>query len=188
MRQRFLMIVSVLAFLFVSSSGNALTFTFSFTGDDSFNDGFHVPISGTVTGIISGLADNAISSPTSVTLLSLPGAYSAAFYAPVDLLPPSILLGPSVAGGAFQVIGGVVTAAVFDFASEHSGSLSLNSILGAAFWTEATAITFANFTDVRFDLVAASTPLPAVGLPGLALVMAGLLAWRRRQTKIGCAA
>jgi hypothetical protein len=136
-------IAAAVTLIGLSSPGYALNFTFSFTNT---LDGVYVP--GTVTGEIFGLADNAISAATDVTITSYPAnTSSAGFTFPTS--PLDLFASPwTVNHNQFAVSGGEITA--FEFVA--SGSTNTNT----------TYITpFFNSSDFIFQLCSVSCLPPA---------------------------
>ena len=186
MKSRLLGLLAALALLgLLPSPGHAstLNFTFSFTGGTSVS-----PFTGTVTGEIDGLTNNATSAASAVI---------------IDTVTPAALTNPSplpfntfcgsnclVTSNSFTVTAGVITA--YDFAV---GSTTLTGLweleLGAGTFPESfsngtgvtqiniidqSAITFAPVTPVATTPLPAALPLFATGLGAL-----GLFGWRRKR-------
>jgi hypothetical protein len=175
-----LMLASALLLSFASTPSHALTFNFSF-------DNLNGNVSGTVTGQIFGLNDNATGPATAVDITS----------APPGLVPLPLPLSMPVSGSensnnTFTVNSGVITASGFDgvvldgttkieLILTSGPSLVGSASLGVTSPPTANGVGStiqATYTEVPTT----TTPLPAT-LPLFAtgLGALGLLGWRRKR-------
>jgi hypothetical protein len=109
-RVKLIGIAAAVALIGLSSPGYALTFTYSFTNTTGVTPGF---VPGTVTGEIFGLADNAISAATDVTITSYP-ANTTGFRFTFPTPPLDLFASPwTVNQDQFVVSGGEITGFAF---------------------------------------------------------------------------
>ena len=162
-----LALASALALALASTPGHALSFQFSFTN---------------VTGLITGLADNAASAATSVQVTSNTAGFGIGEYV------------PNPEFNSFTVSAGVITIADFESFGGLNASPSVTCCsLVLRFHRFFANENFAGLLDnpgggdfsgaaVTFTPVAAVPgPIAGAGLPGLILASGGLLGWMRRR-------
>jgi hypothetical protein len=175
--------IALLGWITLSRSGcyaDPLNFDFSFTnvtGD----------VNGTVTGLIEGLTNNAISAATHVIVGSHPNGVGGV---PSEAAIDYINRDPS--SNVFAATNGLISSAYFKF---DVLCLSMNSdpncAGGASFGlpTEGFVQGPVSFTPVSVSVsVSVSVPGPVIGaglpgLPGLVAACGGVLAWWRRWRK-----
>jgi hypothetical protein len=188
----------------VSQPSTALTFDFSFTNDPTIGN-----VSGTVTGEIVGLTDNATSAATAVYIYSIPAPLSLPDV-PFNILSPpaDFTTNETTFQNTFTVSQGQIISAEFlAVAGPRYSTGSCGCPHSYVLGLDAPPYTYSYFQDLQTDIngvtpnravdaftvtftPVSSVPAPNVGagLPGL-LCAIGLFAWwRRHSPRPRCAA
>jgi hypothetical protein len=197
MRTSRLIAIAALSLFGLSSQAQAVTLNFNFS---ITNDPLWGNVSGTVTGEVFGLVDNATSSATSVQIFTWPAgliplANQSSYTAPIDATTWA-----SQAQNSFTVVAGAITSGGFHADNSTAVSsldrlylngngpcvsgptcsfLSLGSNDTQYVWATSNAFTL--FTPATPSAVSlpAALPLFATGLGAL-----GLLGWRRKRKAV----